>query len=390
MAPHRILHLADLHLGFEHSYLGARAAKRMEETVQTLERVVDWALDSEQRIAAVLIAGDLFETHRPDSRLLGRVIQILKKIPASGRALVTVPGNHDEFSYPDSVYRQQLSSWPGTLVTCPHLERVASFDLGDATCAVHSLAFTSGVSEKRLAMLENLRAPSASTKESDKKRKVAIALLHGMLDADPTDRTYRIDSGLLSESGFAYAALGHIHKPAQSRFGEGIALYPGTLNGKGFDDPGVGELTVVSFPGGRPRVEGVPIAVRSIRTVAIDTHRYESQEQLIDEYERKPEPEAIVRLVLEGIRSGEWDTDSLKGRLEGSFHHLEIEDRSVSVSPADIERIASQPTIKGAFVQLMRERIAAAEAESRAQDCERLHAALMRGLAAFETMAQSR
>jgi len=382
MPLHRILHLADLHLGYEHAYLGERAARRAEEAVQTLERVVDWALDGENQIAAVLIAGDLFESHQPESRLLGRVIQVLKQIPSSGRALVTVPGNHDEFSYPDSVYRQQVNTWPGTLVTCPHFERAASIEVGDSLCAIYSLAFTAGLSAKRLSLPEGLGKPEA--------REVRIALLHGTLDADPADRTYRIDTCSLAEAGFAYAALGHIHKPARTTCGDGFALYPGTLNGKGFDDPGTGDLTVVSFPGGRARVDTVPIPVRPIRTQTIDLSHYENQEQLIAHLERSPDPEAIVRVVFEGVCPGDWDPQALQGRLSGCFHHLEVDDRSLVVAAADLERIGQQPTVKGLFVQMMREKLASAEASGNAEESERLGLALKRGLAAFEAITQGR
>jgi len=409
MALRRILHLADLHLGFAHSYLGARGPQRTEEAVQTLERVVDWALNSDNRIGAVLIAGDLFETHQPESLLLGRVIHVLKQIPASGRTLVTVPGNHDEYSYPDSVYRQ-APSWPGVLVTCPRLEPVATFDLAGTPCVVHSLAFTAGLSAKRMAAptprLPVDQAPEAidspqtatdaprpgihETPMTGGQQPVAIALLHGTLDADPVDRTYRIDGRTLGEAGFAYAALGHIHKPAELRYSGGVAVYPGTLNGKGFDDPGVAELTVVSFPSGRAHIERIPFPVRTVSARQVDLHRFEDQEQLIHALETDLDGEQIVRLVLEGPRPDDLDPGALQGRLSGRAFHLEIEDASVRASADDLERFEHQPTVRGLFVHLLRERMAAAREAGDARAEELLSQALARGLATFETIARGR
>ncbi len=367
----KILHIADLHLGFEHRYLGDRASKRAEETVQTLERIVEWALDDANEIAAVLIAGDLFETHDPQSRLTGRVITTLKKIPASGRTLVTVPGNHDEYSYSECVYRAHEDTWPGTLVTSPQPGEVARFELGTRTCAVYSMAYTAGVSPRTFPGLE----PTEDTAED-----IRIALLHGSLDATPTDRSYRIDSHVLQKSGVTYAALGHIHKPAETRIGDGLAVYPGTPNGKGFDDPGTGELVTVAFPGGHPKVERVSFPIRAIETRPVDLHRYDSQDDLIEELEKEDAGQLVLRLELTGPRPAGFDADYVLGRLRDRFFHLEIDDASVEISSAEIERLAAQPTVKGFFVRALSEKMAAADAEER----EVMKLALLRGLAAFE------
>ncbi|MCK4412645.1 MAG: DNA repair exonuclease [Candidatus Eisenbacteria sp.] len=386
----KILHIADLHLGFAHRYLDEHAASRAEEAVQTLERVVEWAIDSDHEVGAVLIAGDLFETHEPDSQLLGRVMATLKRIPTSGRTLVTVPGNHDEYSYPESVYRQQTRNWPGVLVTSPTFAPVATFELGGHPCTVYSLAFTAGLSGKVLTLAEEASSPKdgSATRPGAAASPpgIRIALLHGTLDADPTDRTYRIDSATLAKGSFSYAALGHIHKPAESRFGDGIALYPGTLNGKGFDDPGTPELVLVSFPGGRPRIERVPFPTREIRTQKVDLGRYETQEDLVTALERDPAPQAIVRLALEGFRPEDFDAGELLGRLAGSFHHLEISDRSLEIPAEEIERLEQQPTVKGLFVQLMRRRIADAQAVGDQKAVATAQLALEHGLAAFESV----
>jgi len=355
---------------------------------------------------------------------LGRVLTTLKRIPQSGRTLVTVPGNHDEYSYPESVYRQQARHWPGTLVTSPTLAPAATFDLGRQPCTVYSLAFTAGLSTKTLTLPEpegpggpaaasaprglesggaateappDARGADASGNSSSSRKApgssspgLRIALLHGTLDADPSDRTYRIDSATLARGGFAYAALGHIHKPGESRFGDGIALYPGTLVGKGFDDPGTAELVLISFPGGRPRIERLPFPTREIRTQAIDLGRYETQEALITALERDPAPQAIVRLVLEGFRPEDLDTGELLGRLAGSFHHLEIDDRSLEIPDEEVERLEQQPTVKGLFVQLMRGRIAEARSAGDTDTLATAQRALEHGLAAFESVHRGR
>ena len=386
----KILHIADLHLGFEHRYLGERAGRRAEEALLALERIVEWVLNDAHEIGAVLIAGDLFETHDPDPRLLGRVVTTLKKIPAGGRTLVTAPGNHDEYSYPESVYRLHASSWPGLLVTNPNPARVATFKLGEADCAVYSMAYTAGLSARTLTIPEEEVRPGKQGAAYGKgsAREIRIALLHGTLDAEPTDRSFRIDTATLTASGFDYAALGHIHKPSETRIGDGLAVYPGTLNGKGFDDSGVEELVVVSFPGGAPSVERVPFPRRTIQTRQVDLGRYENQEQLIEELQREAGDNMILRLELLGPRPEGFDPEYLLGRLGNHFFHLELNDRSMEISEEEIERLEHQPTVKGLFTQLMCERIA--EAAEDPNLSQRTRMALMKGLAAFESVQRGR
>ena len=372
----KILHIADLHLGFEHRYLGEKGPRRAEETLQVLERVVEWSLDDANGIAAVLIAGDLFETHDPDHQIAGRVITTLRQISGSGRELITVPGNHDEYSYPESVYRLHATSWPGTLVTNPSPRKVATFDLGGTACGIYAMTYIAGLSCSVLPPFE----PTEN--------EVGIALLHGTLDANPSDRSYRIDSETLIRSGIAYAALGHIHKPAEIRLADGLAVYPGTLNGKGFDDPETPELVTVAFRDGRPVIQRIPFSVRPIRTQVIDLGHFATLEDLITHLERELDEEAILRLCPVGPRPPGWDIDYLLGRLRNSYFHLEIEDQSLEISEDQIEQLANQPTLKGLFVQLLLKRFEDAAGDPAAETTIRV--ALAKGLAAFEAKERGR
>src|SRR5690606_6029463 len=70
----RVLHLADLHLGYEPPWSGIAKARRKERDGR-LAKAVAWALQND--IDLVLIAGDLFETHRPPAELVDTVIREL-------------------------------------------------------------------------------------------------------------------------------------------------------------------------------------------------------------------------------------------------------------------------------------------------------------------------
>ena len=74
----RLLHLADLHLGTEPSYLGDVAKQRGNDFINAFERAVDFALAPENDIHGVLIAGDLLDRHNPPQTTLRFTIKQLK------------------------------------------------------------------------------------------------------------------------------------------------------------------------------------------------------------------------------------------------------------------------------------------------------------------------
>ena len=129
-----LLHVADLHMGWGHGYLGGRSAERRAEADGVIDRIVEFALDPDHRIKAVLVAGDLFDSPNPPEETSGRVIAALTRLEGAGIRVVTVPGNHDEYSYPDSVYRRHEGRWPGILITSPEPGFATVLELGGQPC----------------------------------------------------------------------------------------------------------------------------------------------------------------------------------------------------------------------------------------------------------------
>ncbi|HHT01349.1 MAG TPA: DNA repair exonuclease, partial [Firmicutes bacterium] len=225
----RCLHLADLHLGWEPSFLGPRAAHRQRERDDLLRRIVDYALAN--GVDLVIIAGDLFETHRPPADLADAVRRDLRRLDQAGVAVVTVPGNHDEITYHDSVYRQ--GDWPGVLVQNPTVDKVATLSIKGQDCHFYSLAYTGGLTPSD---------PLTEFPRSDEQG-FHIAVFHGTLDWNPGERSLPLQSAALAAANYHYTALGHIHRHSVHRSGPGGPLvYAGAVEGKGFHDLGTGQL----------------------------------------------------------------------------------------------------------------------------------------------------
>ncbi|WP_374713305.1 DNA repair exonuclease, partial [Symbiobacterium terraclitae] len=221
----RILHLADLHLGWRPAFMPRdRAEERRRRRDTLLERAVDLALDRRNGIDMVVIAGDLFETHRPEEPLVAAVMGQLRRLEQGGVPVVTVPGNHDEITYPNSVYQNHREDWPGLLVTNPNPAHVASLTVQGAAVHLYSLAYTGGVTQTQPPVNRFPKVDGPG---------VHLAVFHGTLGDWGGDRSLPLDPAALAKAGYDYVALGHIHKPGEVRLGRGLAVYPGAVEGKG-------------------------------------------------------------------------------------------------------------------------------------------------------------
>jgi DNA repair exonuclease SbcCD nuclease subunit len=185
---------------------------------------------------------------------------------------------------------------------------------------------------------------------------------------------------------YDYVALGHIHKPAVLRVGSTPAVYPGCIEGKGFDDPGVPRWTVVEFDTRRaasstPTLREVPVDIQPIRTLPVDLTQIDSPDELRERIAPHRDPEAIQRIALVGsLHFGDFDPGALQAELGPYFFHLEVRDETTAVAPDLIARWAQEPTVRGAFVQRMQERLSAADSE---EEREALGRALRFGVQAL-------
>jgi exonuclease SbcD len=348
----RILHLADLHLGRSHSYLGERAAERRQEADGLLRRIVDRVLGDPIEVDAVVIAGDLFESYRPDGGLVGEVIGQLGRLVDAGKTVITLPGNHDELSYAECVYNRHRGRWPGILVTCPGWTRVATVRTGDGACHFYGIAYQAGITPEGLETDLPLEADG-----------MHVALLHASVDLPGKDRAIQARSQELGDLGVHYVALGHVHKARTIPIPGGLAVFPGLIEGSGFDDPGRGELVIVTLGGGTPELETVPVDTRAIRTVEIDLGSIEDGAALRSAVQNLADPGLILRIRLTGIAGFEPPTALLAGELGDRFHHLELVEEFTRIGAAEVEAAAGDETVLGLVLRALKAKEAGAESE---------------------------
>lgn len=367
----RMLHLADLHLGYEPVFLGDEKSKtRQRERDALLTRAVDYAIDPANAIDMVVIVGDLFETHKPEGALVQEVIRQIGRLQMAGLFVVTVPGNHDEISYHTSVYREKRNAWPGVLVGNPMPELVASTEVRGVPIRFYSLAYTAG-----LTRVQALGSFPRSAEPG-----LHIAAFHGSLDWDAGDRSLPLRSEDLAKAGYSYVALGHIHQYVEMKAGRTPAIYPGAVEGKSLSDPGVGHFTIVEFEKDKVNLKRHPVAVRQHRSDVLDVSAIDDEQCLLELCRKKRDPEALVEMVLTGTPSFPVDPLRLESLLHSDFYYLKVNDNTSFMTPQMVARYAGEHTVRGEFVRRL-----AARMDSAQNDRERrmLKIALLRGLAAF-------
>lgn len=347
----RILHLADLHLGAAPSYLGERAAVRAEDFNQAFRRAMAVASEPSRRIDIVILAGDLFESHRPSSALVGMVRGAISRLRASGVPTVIVPGTHDAWDYPDSTYRSGAFS-EAILLTDPAVGEPRTIDIRGTPVHLYGMGYDAARSAPPFDQFR--RTPAEG---------LHIAVIHGTIVESGhwlgRDRDIPLRPDELANTGMDYVALGHFHSFRRYRFGDVVATYPGTLEGRTFAELGDRYLVIVEFDAGTVTNKKVKFNRRTleVQEVNLGTQGIAGNEDLARVIETAASEDTLLRVVLRGTADFVPDLDYLRGRLGDRFFHLEIQDRSQIFGSPATAVLAEEPTVRGIFIRNMLARI---------------------------------
>lgn len=368
----RILHLADLHLGYRPSQPDV-PSEVFEERDKVLEQAVDVAI--QRQVHLVLMAGDLFDDYKPPEPLVENVLRSLNRLQHGGTLLITVPGNHDEYTYHDSVYRKYRDRWPGLLVTNPMPEIVHSFTIGDTQLHIVSMAYTAGYTDVSQPLRKFPEAPGDG---------VTIAVLHGTIDSlFNNERSLPLDKDALARSGYRYIALGHIHISKRYDLGDAVAYYPGMVAGKGFSDPGVGSFSLITLVDGTTRIDKIDASVPKWHREEVETSAYDSYEALLHHCVQcaQSHSQSLMQIVLKGFAPFPISTERLKTDVGNCCRYVEVVDETIGFSEQLLNQLADGRTIRALFVRKMQEKIR--ESGNDEEKRKRYQRALLLGLEAL-------
>ncbi|GAC1638240.1 MAG: DNA repair exonuclease [Chloroflexota bacterium] len=367
----RVLHVADVHLGRAFSQVPEVAPQRQQDLLQTFDRVCTVAL--ERDVAAVLVAGDLFDRKDPPQDLIGRVQGQIDRLASHDVRVFIIPGNHDDVWYEHSVWRRSTFG-AAHVFTAATFGAPATFEVNGTPVHVHGVAYSRPACPAPLHTLQR-DAPG-----------IHIGLLHATVDPPAhfpeMQRFFPLTTLALAQAGLDYVALGHIHRRQEITWGgRSIGWYPGSPEGLDRTETGPRYVALVEFGGAAPRVEMIRVNTREVRSERLDVSDL-GQEDIVQALRARARRDDLVTTDLTGCPREMIDCASLKERLDGDFFCLALHDETRMLDSEVTERwLARQNTIGGRFVRRLHDRIVSTDDDG---DRAVLELALKMGLLSLE------
>lgn len=326
----KIIHTSDLHLASPLStrLASSKVSSRKRELMANMLRLT--AAATEQSAAAIIIAGDLFDSEKIGKRELDSVISVIKGVPDI--AFLYLPGNHER----DVIERH------GDIPENLHIfgKGWGAVKLGNVTVY--------GRSETAAGMFDTIDPDPLS---------VNIAVLHGEL-RDKSAEGGAIGLGEIGEKKIDYLALGHYHSYSQTEFGRngrGKAVYCGTLEGRGFDETGDKGFCLINIDEGEVSHRFIPFAKRRLHEIEVDisgaTDTHELILRIISAIGDIPK-EDMVRICFIGSRELDLRYDKLFicEKFSTGLYYFEIKDKSKLCTRAEDYRY--DKSLRGEFIRL--------------------------------------
>ncbi|WP_417264440.1 metallophosphoesterase family protein [Celeribacter sp.] len=294
----KILHTADVHLDSPLRSLATRNSE-LRDIVATATRtsfsqLVDFAIS--EAVAALLIAGDLFDGKERSARTGAFLTAELARLGEAGIRVFYIKGNHDA-----------ENPITGTLDLPSHVHvfdaRGGSEQLTDDVW-IHGVSFADRHAPDSL--LPRFKAPIPGA--------LNIAMLHSSLGGAAGHDIYAPCSVAdLANMGFDYWALGHIHKRQVHSEAPWVVM-PGIPQGRDIGEAGQKSATLLMIENGRIEVTDVPTSVVEFAHIELDISGADSDEvlrgllktSLTTTRSAASAPACVTRLTLTGRPARHW------------------------------------------------------------------------------------
>ncbi|MDD7969844.1 metallophosphoesterase family protein [Roseinatronobacter alkalisoli] len=290
----RFIHTADLHLDSPLRSLALRdpdlAGLIAGATRTALRNIIDLCLS--EQVDALLISGDLYDGSQTSMKTARFLSAELARLNDAGIRAFIIRGNHDA----ESRITREL-----TLPPCVHLFEgrpgVEMIDKGPLRIALHGLSFREPKAPESL--LPKYRPPVADA--------INIGLMHTSLNGAPGHDPYAPCAlSDLQASGFAYWALGHIHKRMVHE-GAACVVMPGIPQGRDIGEADGGTVTLVTVDDdGTLHLAERCVALASFCPVRVDVTGLDQWHDLLGairtglEQTQRRAPHLVARLRLTG------------------------------------------------------------------------------------------
>jgi DNA repair exonuclease SbcCD nuclease subunit len=335
----KFIHSADIHLdSSRHNldlYEGAPVEEFRQATRRAFENLINLAIS--EKVAFVLIAGDLYDGDWKDYNTGLYFVSQMTKLRDAGIPVLIVAGNHDAASRITKKLRL-----PDNVMLFPS-KKPNTFRLEKLDIAVHGQSFPNPSVKKDLSR----GYPEAL------KGYFNIGLLHTCATGREGHEPYAPCSldGLCSK-GYDYWALGHVHRH-EVLLEDPFVLFSGNTQGRHVRETGPKGCVLVSVNhSGRPEIEFKPIDVVRWEILVVDANEFESGydivdsfshrlEQLLDENQGMP---LAVRIIIEGETPAHDDILSDVERWTNEFRATALEIGAGKVWVEKVKFNITEPT----------------------------------------------
>lgn len=294
----RFVHAADLHL--DSPFAGIRdihpeiASTLYQATFDAYHNIIELCL--EERVDALLVAGDIFDCADRSLRAQIKFVEGLNTLHKAAIQSFICHGNHD----PLEGWEAQIDMPPGCHRFGPSVQQVPVFKDEPDKVMVH------GVSYPQREIRHNL-IPEFGRVEAGP---FHIALLHANVGNNANHDPYAPCSlGDLEQTHIDYWALGHVHSRQILRHATPTVVYPGNPQGRHPNEKGERGVYLVEVSDARQvKVDFRPVDVVRWETVSVDIGNLQSDQDLLNaidakltELQANSEGRALfVRLSLSG------------------------------------------------------------------------------------------
>ena len=326
----KLIHCSDLHLDspLGSNFTPEKARVRAAELRAVFARLVDYAI--EERVDAVLIAGDLFDCACVSAYAASFVAEQISR--AKDVTFFYLRGNHDGSR---DIFDTQ-----------PRPENLKTFgpDWTGYDCGDLRITGIEPESQNWESCFESLDLP---------KDKFHIVMLHGQISPQPGRDL--IPLPLLKNKRIDYLALGHIHSYQEGKLDDrGVFCYSGCPEGRGFDECGEKGFVLLQTDGHCMNRRFIPFAARTLFEIPVDISDFETATQILSQMQQAAaaiDSKDLVKFVLTGTYTLQTQKDIpfLQKMLEPEFFLVRIKDQTrLKIEKETYEYDAS---LKGEFVR---------------------------------------
>lgn len=369
----RLIHTADLHLdsAFSSRFSKEEAEERRRNLLIAWNKLLQYGI--ERKVQAILISGDLFDSPVVSRSTMEIFLSSIRKNPEI--SFFYLRGNHDTkntFRFRDDLPKNLfLFSKEGKKYRLK--EKLVL--LGQEFYGTESLLELPEEPEELVE--EELLSPSSAKDAVQsiwnlKEEDCNILMLHGALrEGGPEVQNEQgISLKQLSRYPIHYLALGHIHKREEGKCGSLYYIYPGCLQGRGFDEEGEKGFYYLEIEEETKEIkaEFVPLKEGEFRIITLflseEDGTLDAEEKIRESLKKEgAEAKDSVRIILKGEKRAEEERNLryLEKQLEEEYAYIEIKEETKLKLRK--EEFIHEKGLKGEFLRMVCESESLSEEE---------------------------